>query len=482
MARRPTKQHGRTPQAPALRLRKAGSDPHRRIAALATVPLTVTTLVFGVLLVYNHVLAGGAVFQAAPAIADERPADAAENADGNAAGSGAQDAAGTDAVQTTVRYISEIAEGNDSGNELGIVSTGLSFDDAWFSEDPTVYNHDLARACAVLAAVANSESAYYGGKTDVDFAAEALGALGFTDIRTDSYAGRSAATDEVAAIFTGSTDVTAYVLAHKALADGRDLVFVGVRGTFGSEWLSNFNFQNSSDDGDANEHLGFTRAEAEISDTLAAYCDELGIDAESAALLVTGHSRGGAVANLLAARFDGNGATADGDAALGGGASFAPERVYAYTFAAPNTTQAADAGGARYANIFNIVNATDLVPRLPLAVWGWDRYGVTVSLPAPGEDGFADAYEAMQRRRAEITGFYNAKSPFADAEGNAMDEIEDRLARSVADLSTLLSVDGISNLLGALGSLDVGQVVASHYPDTYLSWLQTLEPEQLAFE
>ncbi len=491
MARRAPSQHNRTPHAHAdgtrpkpydggaPHLRKVRRDPHRRITALVAVPLAMTTLVFGILLVYNHVLSGGAVFQAAPAIADE----------GVSGQPAALQADLGDPAQTTVSYISEIAEGNDADNELGIVSTNLTFDDAWFEEDPTVYNHELARACAVLAAVVNSESAYYGGRTDIDFVAEALEALGFTDIRTDSYAERSVASDEVAAIFTGSTDVTAYVLARKTLADGRDLVFVGIRGTFGSEWLSNFNFQNSSDDGDANEHLGFTRAEGEIAEALAAYCSELGVDTDEAALLVTGHSRGGAVANLLAARFDGNALTdaqavddeGDGDAQAAGQAGFAPEHVYAYTFAAPNTTQAADADGERYANIFNVVNATDLVPRLPLAVWGWGRYGVTVSLPAPGSDGFADAYEDMQLRRAEITGFYDVKSPFAEADGNLLDEVEENLAHSVADLSTFLSVDGISNLFSALGSLDVGQLVASHYPDTYLSWLQTLEPGRLAF-
>ena len=37
------------------------------------------------------------------------------------------------------------------------VSSEVAWDDDWFFQDPTAYNHDLAHTCAVLSAVANAE-------------------------------------------------------------------------------------------------------------------------------------------------------------------------------------------------------------------------------------------------------------------------------------------------------------------------------------
>lgn len=467
-------------------LAKPAHDPHRSLALLVLVPLAAATIAFGVLALYKHVLGGGTVFQAVEARAEEqgRAGWEAGAEGGSPTPAPAPDPAGAgtaaEASHAEVSYISEIV-GSNGGDGIGIVTTPAVLDDSWFAQDPDAYNHDLARTCIALCAVVNAESAFYGGKTEVDFAAEALGALGFTDVRTDSYAKRSAASDEVAAIFTGGTDVTAYVFAHKRLSDGRDLVFVGIRGTYGSEWLSNFNLKESAQ----SDHLGFDRAEREIRAGLATYCDELGIDPAESALLVTGHSRGGAVANLLAAQLDAaaqEGETGQADEGARGEGTFPRGGIYAYTFAAPNATQAEDAGDEAYANIFNVVNSTDLVPRLPLEAWGWHRYGVTVGLPAPGDDGFAEAYGAMQDRRAQITGYYDVKSPLAEADENPIDLVEERIAGSMPSLDELFTVEGISGLLGALGTLDVGQLVASHYPDTYLAWMQTLDGGRLALE
>lgn len=488
----PNRQHAAaaSDEKPSVKL---PADPHRRLATLVTMLLLAATVAWAVLTAYRHVLSGGAAFM---------PADADAQTAASASGLPAA------ALTVDVRYISEIAETNGSASDLGIVSVPVTFDDAWFAAgaDLYAYNPVLAQTAAVLCAVVNSESAFVGGKTDIDFAREALEALGFEDVSTTSFENRSAAGDEVAAIFTGGTDVTAYVLAHKALPDGRDLVFVGVRGTFGSEWISNFNVAslgtgaNAGDDAtdpadsagsttaltaevetaqalatEANAgHRGFTTAEAEVAQALDAYCAEMGIAREGAVVFACGHSRGGAVANLLAAELDDRMACAAGDAGAPGG--LVPGGVCAYTFAAPNNTQSDQASDARYGNVFNVVNPTDLVPRLPLAAWGWRRFGVTVELPGPTDAGFDDAYAAMQQRRAAITGFYNAANPFSEEEGNPVDDVEQRLAQSVPDFPSLLSIDGVTALVGALGSLNVGQVVASHYPDTYIAWLQ--EPEQ----
>ena len=84
-----------------------------------------------------------------------------------------------------------------------------------------------------------------------------------------------------------------------------------------------------------------------------------GFTSGNTVLWITGHSRGGALANLVASkRID------------------AGYSVFAYTFASPGTTTYANATADRYKSIFNIINEDDLVPQLPMSVWGFTRYGV----------------------------------------------------------------------------------------------------------
>lgn len=201
----------------------------------------------------------------------------------------------------SVEYCSEVVAGHDADNPSGLTSTNLAFDDAWLERDSFAYQHQLATACSVLAAVCNSESQFYGGVEGAKPYAElALGALGFDDVRTDSYALRSGILDEIGALFAGSHDVAAYTLASKTVPGKKGeppttILFVGIRGSYGIEWLSNFNFMNPVDA----DHQGFKAAEREIEEALFDYARERGADPAHTRVLVTGHSRGGAIANLL---------------------------------------------------------------------------------------------------------------------------------------------------------------------------------------
>ena len=483
---RPAHPHDSRPQAPARPhlspgrgdagarpgdgtplMEKPTYDPHRRLVLLVSIPLAITTMVFVGILVYHHLFGGVNAFRQvhAPlptvAVAEETTGEAERSAAG--------------VYDIDVRYVSDIVETNGGGSDgPGIVEVPLAWNDAWFSENPDDYNHGLATACATLCAVVNSESFYYGGKTDVDFVAEALGALGFTDIQTSSFEERSKATDEVMGIFTGDTDVVAYVLARKELAQGGQLVFVGARGTYGSEWLSNFNFLDSEAFAGESDHTGFKTAEAEIEKDLEEYCLRHGVT-EDDKVPVTGHSRGGAVANLLAADLDFRAQADYGPFALAG--------IYAYTFAAPRvTTRGSDAQSPLYHNIFNVVNPTDLVARIPFAGWGYRRYGVTVELPEAGDPDFSELYGRMQDRRAETTGYRNDGDPITSQDAGALDDFEAHVLEAAPDLESLQSFDSLIGLLGAFGHLNVGHVVASHYPDTYLAWLQTLDPRRVVLE
>lgn len=74
------------------------------------------------------------------------------------------------------------------GFRAGLTSTALTFDDAWFANSSHEYNYGLATACAILSAVCNSESQFYGSIDGaVPYAEKTLGALGFESARTRSF-------------------------------------------------------------------------------------------------------------------------------------------------------------------------------------------------------------------------------------------------------------------------------------------------------
>ncbi|MGN0241440.1 MAG: hypothetical protein ACI4CS_07115, partial [Candidatus Weimeria sp.] len=65
---------------------------------------------------------------------------------------------------------------------------------------------------------------------------------------------------------------------------------------------------------------------------------------------VTGHSRGVAVADIMAKRLSD---------------TYGKSAVYAYTFASPKVTKSREKDTSRYTNIYNYINPDDLVTTLP---------------------------------------------------------------------------------------------------------------------
>lgn len=92
-------------------------------------------------------------------------------------------------------------------------------------------------------------------------------------------------------------------------------------------------------------------------------------------ILVTGHSMGAAIANILAARLN---ETMDSG------------NIYAYTFATPRTVNEAVSGNqaVNYPNIFNILNSNDAVTYVPLTITlpvvnYWKRHGIDLYINMP---------------------------------------------------------------------------------------------------
>ena len=230
----------------------------------------------------------------------------------------------------------------------------------YFSQASDIYNHDLAILAAELSAVAYGRRGRRGSYPE--YIETTLRNLGFGNIRPVNYGYRY--------ISIPNHHRVAFTLAHQYIRfDGvaRPVVFVIIRGTTGDDqWHSNFDVGLKYDHYD---HIGLSEAKMDLFSNLWGYLKYNRFDAQNGIIFVTGHSRGGGVANLLAAYLNTRPELV------------ATRNLYAYTFASPNTTRRA----REWPNIFNIVNAEDFVIHFPLTPgWEFQRHGRTLVLPTRG--------------------------------------------------------------------------------------------------
>ncbi len=353
------------------------------------------------------------------------------------------------------------AIGASDSDEAGGVD--FTWDDGWFFKNATSYNEKLALASGVLAAFANSESASYNGGSDAMTVVDVLTDLGFDDVQTTSYEHRSTIQDNLATLASGATDTVAYTLASKRItaADGAEktLVLVAVRGSYGSEWLSDFNIAGDAPGGYEEDHVGFAAAASVVMSDVRSYLD--GHAGEDLCLLVCGHSRGSAVSNLIAAKAD--------DGTLASAYGIEAGDVYCYTLACPTVTTNEDAHGSIYDNIFNLLLPSDIVPMLPLQAWGYERYGRDAYFPRTGSEGF-DALDAQER--AYYQQAFGRESTSDPADADAVDSAIDELYQTVPGCEGLGSLDSVCAMAHLfMYDINTPRVLASHYLPTYLSWL-----------
>ena len=344
----------------------------------------------------------------------------------------------------------------------------LTWDDDWFFDDATAYNPELALAAGTLAAFANSESDSFNGGTDGMDIADFLDELGFDDVQTTSYEHRSTIADNLAMLSTGATDTVAYTIASKRISSPDDarhktLVAVAVRGSYGSEWLSDFNIAGTAPAGYEDDHVGFAAATAVVMSDLKAFLAKHAGEDDDVCVLVCGHSRGAAVSNLLAAKLD--------DGELADEAGVDADDVFAYTLASPGVTLAGDAHDKRYDNVFNLLVPSDVVPELPLSTWGYTRYGKSAYFPRQGDDGFGEADADM---RAFYRDAFGLDSPSDPADAQVVADAVNELAQTVPSCTGLGSLDSMCAIAHMfVYDMDVSRVLASHYLPTYLAWLAT---------
>ncbi|MBQ0050757.1 MAG: lipase family protein [Treponema sp.] len=240
------------------------------------------------------------------------------------------------------------------------------WNDNWILEASAFeYHHGIARVAAMLSEISYVDVAENPNENEVKLSYKALGikenAMEFhykidysTPVLGDNQAAFSFASKQIS-----------------GPSGNKTLIFVVIRGTplNANEWISNLAISDSTR-ADTIMHEGFYRTMVQVQNALVYYMLKQKIDPDEACFLITGHSRGAAVANLLGA-------------SLVDQSIFNSEKMFVYTFAAPNVTQADDVNNYKYNFIWNIVNGEDIVPTVPPCRnnWKFKKYGHIITLP-----------------------------------------------------------------------------------------------------
>jgi len=239
------------------------------------------------------------------------------------------------------------------------------FSDDYFFLPSDQYHHSLAKVSAGLALSSARVTEREGnqGECVVNF----LRDMGFVDIDAHTYDKKS------------TKDSIALAIARKKVDDLTVICLAVCGNNYGVEWASNVTV------GDDLLSEGFADGAGKALNELDAYLDRYPVEGK-AKMWITGYSRGGAVADIVAARCTDSGRFQD---------------VYAYSFAAPRHTREP----GQYRDIFNVFRQEDIVPKIPPQEWGFERYGV--DLPIVSSDTDLDSTEIMKHTaelNQEITG------------------------------------------------------------------------------
>ncbi len=245
------------------------------------------------------------------------------------------------------------------------IPKAITLKDEYFRQSPTKFNKELALSSLTLSSTAYSYT----------HAVENLETMGFEHIAKFNY---SDSYDE---------NAVGIIIASKEFSD-TTLVTILLRGTYKKEWYSNFDIGKNI--ANTKVHAGFSAACDYALEKLKMYMVNYGTDRDHCKFLVTGHSRGAAVANLMGKNLID---------------SYGPDNVYAYTFATPNTTIDENATDNHYSGIFNFINPEDFISYIPLESWGFTKYGTTIVFPENnGSDEYSEKLQRVSQYYEELKG------------------------------------------------------------------------------
>lgn len=252
---------------------------------------------------------------------------------------------------------------DSSVTETKTIKDTFYYSDDWFADDPSSENPELALASMQLIASCVSDEEDNTG-------AAFLKSVGFEQIGYSDFGSED-------------PDDCNYTWAKKTL-DGTTLVAVVMqsvntdRKLRNKVWKQNFTVNDPESAEPSGEHFAYAKAADKVADDIAALSGD-----GPATFWIMGQSRGGAIANVLAARIP---EKADGS------------KVFAYTFETPATVDADAAGSFRH--IHNYICSDDIVTHIPM--WGMTRYGVTHDLKKETDDGLADQLAALGSDAADM--------------------------------------------------------------------------------
>lgn len=230
-----------------------------------------------------------------------------------------------------------------TGEQVGMYA---NYNDDMFDTDANYESTDLAKLGICLASWAYNESGITA----------AYKRMGYSSV-TENY--------DITSTYDNN-DIAAFTLGYKQV-DNTNYFLCTVRGTSSNcEWFSDFNV------GPGTAHAGFNKAAGKIMDSLEEYLDiyaETGNGSRNV-ILITGHSRGAAIANIL------------GTWLTNTSSYFSSSDIFCYTYACPAVTQNPDTS---LTNIRNYNNPGDTVTAIPLSTWGYGRNGIDIFLNTTGE-------------------------------------------------------------------------------------------------
>ncbi|MCR5704683.1 MAG: lipase family protein [Eubacterium sp.] len=277
---------------------------------------------------------------------------------------------------------SKISVEGEYWTRFGTAKIPITLDEKAFYQDAYVYSHTLARFSMELSLMC------YSVQKDESKNArrEVYSELGFSKYQADE----------------GKEDgsVSPYDIGYKNISwkgKKETVIVVAIRGAENEEWINNF------DAGTSDTHKGFKNAGDYVYDGIQKYVNQNKTEMfPEKKILITGHSRGAAAANLVGCRLDDQGLQ---------GTEIHAEDVYVYSYATPNLTTKSERNEKKYGNIFNIVNPEDFVTKVLPAGWNYGRYGITYVLPSKTTEGDGKNYVDYDRFLKSVSEKYKIYKP-----------------------------------------------------------------------
>ena len=300
---------------------------------------------------------------------------------------------------------------NSTGENSGVVDEKYYIVGREFNKNIDYYtaNWDSSTYSPILANMLAALSVAVYNETDIKNAYDSLGfekSFGLYDYDVDFNPNRCG-----------------YSMSFKKSDYNDDWIcLISVRGSSNfSDWVGNFNIIAIENE----KHIGFAYPANNIYNNIQSWLDINNISG-NVKYVITGHSRGAAVANLLSVKLMENGVSADD--------------VYNYNFACPDV--ACKIVFPIYTNIFNLCNREDIVPFVPgllspLTTSGtsWNKYGQTYWFTKDAPDTLNPLSDHDSGLYLE---FFDQKLNPSDWEYSFWDKLDDNLGRTLGWIAKIL--------------------------------------------